>query len=225
MQRSVDRFLTTHQGSLARPRELMELLVARQTSRDVDSTQFEERLAQAVAGVVRQQVACGIDVVNDGEFSKLGWSAYFGGRLSGVEVRSGERSTIGPITARDAHEFPEWFEVAQSMGGPVYSWVARAAAQRDGLGVGGTVLQGTFCTGPLTYVGQEEVARDIANLKAAAAGQRVTELCLTALAPAAAEFFMRNQFYASDEAYVYAIAEAMRREYLAITEAGILLQL
>jgi 5-methyltetrahydropteroyltriglutamate--homocysteine methyltransferase len=77
----------------------------------------------------------------------------------------------------------------------------------------------------LTYVGQEEVARDIANLKAAAAGQRVTELCLTALAPATAEFFMRNQFYASEEAYVYAIAEAMRGEYLAITEAGILLQL
>jgi 5-methyltetrahydropteroyltriglutamate--homocysteine methyltransferase len=225
MQRSVDRFLTTHQGSLARPRELMELLVARQTSRDVDSTQFEERLAQAVAGVVRQQVACGIDVVNDGEFSKLGWSAYFGGRLSGVEVRSGVRSTIGPITARDAHEFPEWFEVAQSMGGPVYSWVARAAAQRDGLGVGGTVLQGTFCAGPLAYVGQDEVGRDIANLKAAAVGQPVTELCLTALAPSTAEFFMRNQYYPSDEAYVYAIAEAMRSEYLAITEAGILLQL
>jgi len=225
VQRSLDRFLTTHQGSLARPRELMQLLVARQTDQGVDSIQFEERVAQAVADVVRQQVACGIDVVNDGEFSKLGWSAYFGGRLSGVEVRSGERSTIGPITARDAREFPEWFEVAQSLGGPVYSWVARAAAQRDGLGVGGTVPQGTFCTGPLTYVGQQQVARDIANLKTAAAGQSVTELCLTALAPSTAEFFMRNLYYPSDEAYVYAIAEAMRSEYLTITEAGILLQL
>src|ERR1700730_4397854 len=225
MQRSLDRFLPTPQGSLARPRELMELLVARQTGQDVDSIQFEERVAQHVAEEVRQQVACGIDVVNDGEFSKLGWSAYFGGRLSGVEVRAGERSTIGPITARDAREFPEWFEVAQAMGGPVYSWVARAAAQRDGVGVGGTVLQGTFCAGPLSYVGQEEVARDIANLKTAAAGQPVTELCLTALAPATAEFFMRNEYYRSDEAYVYAIAEAMRSEYLAITNAGILLQL
>src|SRR5512138_1886552 len=98
MQRSVERFLTTHQGSLARPRELMELLVARQTDHGVDSAQFEECVTRSVAEVVRQQVACGIDVVNDGEFSKLGWSAYFGGRLSGVEVRSGERSTIGPIT-------------------------------------------------------------------------------------------------------------------------------
>jgi 5-methyltetrahydropteroyltriglutamate--homocysteine methyltransferase len=111
------------------------------------------------------------------------------------------------------------------MGGPVYSWVARAAAQRDGLGVGGSVLQSVFCTGPLRYVGQDEVARDIANLKSAAAGQPVTELCLTALAPATAEFFMRNRYYSSEEEYVYAIAEAMRTEYLAITEAGILLQL
>src|ERR1700737_3536416 len=149
MQRSVDRFLTTHQGSLARPHELMEMLVARQTSRDVDPPQFEERLAQHVAEVVRQQVACGIDVVNDGEFSKLGWSAYFGGRLSGVEVRSGERSTIGPIPPRAPRGFPGGFGGAQAMGGPVYSWVARAAAQRDGPGVGGTVLQGTFCAGPL----------------------------------------------------------------------------
>ena len=85
------------------------------------------------------------------------------------------------------------------MGGPVYSWVARAAAQRDGLGAGGSVLQGAFCTGPLTYLGQDEAARDIANLKAAAAGQPVTELCLTALAPASAEFFMRNRYYSSDE--------------------------
>jgi 5-methyltetrahydropteroyltriglutamate--homocysteine methyltransferase len=203
----------------------MELLVARQTGQAVDPTAFEQSVARAVAEVVRQQVACGIDVVNDGEFSKLGWAAYFGDRLSGVEVRPGERSTVGPITARDAREFPEWFEVAQSMGGPVYSWVARAAAQRDGLGVGGAVAQGTFCTGPLAYVGQAEVARDVANLKAAAEGQPAAELCLTALAPATAEFFMRNRYYPSDEAYVYAIADAMRTEYLAITEAGILLQL
>jgi 5-methyltetrahydropteroyltriglutamate--homocysteine methyltransferase len=225
MQRSIDRFLTTHQGSLARPRDLMELLIARQAGQAVDSATFEQCVERAVAEVVRQQVACGIDVVNDGEFSKLGWSAYFAGRLSGVEVRPGERSTIGPINARDARDFPEWFEVAQSMGGPVYSWVARTAAQRDGLGVGGAVLQGTFCTGPLSYIGRDEVARDIANLQSAAAGHPVAELCLTALAPATAEFFMRNAYYSSEEEYVYAIAEAMRAEYLAITEAGILLQL
>jgi 5-methyltetrahydropteroyltriglutamate--homocysteine methyltransferase len=225
MQRSIERFLTTHQGSLARPRELMEFLVARQAGKEPDSAGFEQSVARAVAEVVRQQATCGIDVVNDGEFSKLGWSAYFSGRLSGVDVRPGERSTIGPITARDARDFPEWFEVAQSMGGPVYSWVARAAAQRDGLGVGGTVLQGTFCTGPLSYIGQDEVARDIRNLKSAAAGQPVRELCLTALAPATAEFFMRNRYYSSDEEYVFAIADAMRTEYLAIIEAGILLQL
>jgi 5-methyltetrahydropteroyltriglutamate--homocysteine methyltransferase len=225
MQRSVDRFLTTHQGSLARPPELMQQLLARQAAHNFDRASFERVLSAAVAEVVRQQVACGIDVVNDGEFSKLGWSAYFGGRLGGVEVRPGERSTLGAITARDATDFPEWFDVAQSLGGPTYSWVARAAMRRDGLGVGGTVAQGTFCTGPLTYIGHDEVARDIANLKAAAERQPVAELCLTALAPATAEFFMRNQYYASDEAYVYAIAEAMRSEYLAIASAGILLQL
>ncbi len=74
MQRSVERFLTTHQGSLARPRELMQLLVARQAGREVDSATFDHSVARAVVDVVRQQVACGIDVVNDGEFSKLGWS-------------------------------------------------------------------------------------------------------------------------------------------------------
>ena len=212
MQHSTERMLTTHQGSLPRPPALMKLLLARQAGADYDRELFAERLQDAVAAVVRQQVACGIDVVNDGEFSKLSWAGYFGRRLSGVEVRDGRRSVIGPITARDATVFPGWFGVAQSMGGPSYSWIARAAAQRDGIGVGGAAgLQGLYCTGPLNYIGHEEVAADIANMKAAARDQSVTELCLTALAPATAEFFMRNEHYPSDEDFVFAIAEPCGR--------------
>jgi 5-methyltetrahydropteroyltriglutamate--homocysteine methyltransferase len=225
LKRSTDRILTTHQGSLARPPDLMALLMAKQAREPYDADALAIRLQEAVAEVVRQQVSSGIDIVNDGEFSKTGWAAYFVGRLDGLEVRRGQRSVIGPITARDARLFPEWFDAAQSAGGPQYSWVARAAAQRHGVGTGGVVAQGTFCTGPLSYVGRAEVETDIANLKAAAEGLPVSELCLTALAPATTEFFVRNEHYSSDEAFVFAIADAMRAEYRAITDAGILLQL
>jgi 5-methyltetrahydropteroyltriglutamate--homocysteine methyltransferase len=203
----------------------MRALMAKQAGEAYDGTAFGQLVRGAVADVVRRQVASGIDIVNDGELSKLGWSAYFASRLSGVEQRPGQRSVTGPITARDARDFQEWFEVVQSMGGPSYSWVARAAAQRDGVSSGGVVAQGTFCTGPLAYIGQAEVAADIANLKNAAEDQPISELCLTALAPATAEFFMRNEYYSSEDDYVFAVAEAMREEYTAITDAGILLQL
>jgi len=203
----------------------MRLLSARAAGELYDAATLTTELRSAVADVVRQQVAHGIDVVNDGEYSKTGWAAYFVSRLSGLSVRPGERSVIGPITARDARLFPEWFEVAQSIGGPQYSWVARAAAQRAGIGVGGAVAQGTFCTGPLKHVGHADVETDIANLKAAAEGLPIAELCLTALAPATTEFFVRNEHYRSDEEFVFAIADAMREEYKAITDAGILLQL
>src|ERR1700716_2804318 len=109
MRRSTDRFLVTHQGSLARPRELMQALLAKQAGAPYDGAAFEQLVRGAVADVVRRQVASGIDIVNDGELSKLGWSAYFAGRLSGVEQRSGQRSVTGPITARDGRDFPEWF--------------------------------------------------------------------------------------------------------------------
>jgi 5-methyltetrahydropteroyltriglutamate--homocysteine methyltransferase len=204
----------------------MELLVARHTGAAYDTAELTSRIRAGVAEVVREQVEAGLDIVNDGEFSKLSWASYFGDRLSGVEARTAHASTPPQgIVGREQLVFPEWFEIARSAGGPGYSWVARAAA-RGGAGVGGGGMdRGVFCTGPLTYKGQTEVAADIENLRAAAAGLPVEELYLTALAPATAEFFMRNEHYPTDEAFVFALAEAMREEYRAITEADLLLQL
>ena len=224
MQRSRQRFLTTHQGSLARPPDLLALLLARQEGQPYDAAKLGTRLRAAVADVVQQQVDAGIDVVNDGELSKVGWAAYFASRLSGVEQRPGRASVPQHgITARDLRVFPEWFELARSAGGPVYSWVALAAA-RQGQSTGGSFRMGNFCAGPLTYTGQAEVETDIANLKAACQGKPVANMFLTALGPATMAFFMANDYYPSDEEYAHALADAMHHEYKAITDAGVVLQ-
>ena len=205
----------------------MEMLNAKERGEPYDVAAFERRLTQAVREVVEKQVQCGIDIVNDGEFSKVSWLSYFADRLAGTERRpmtpGGPNLRVGPIHARDAREFPEWFEVA---GNPGYSWVLRLPALRSheerpisGLGMW------THCVGPLSYKGQLAVQIDIENLKAAAEGLDVADVCLTSLGPATLEYFLANDFYKTDEELVHAIASAMREEYKAITDAGIVLQL
>jgi 5-methyltetrahydropteroyltriglutamate--homocysteine methyltransferase len=204
MQRSSERILTTHAGSLARPTDLREMLTARDERRPYDASAFAASVRSAVADVVRQQATVGLDVVNDGEQSKRNFTSYARERLGGIEERAlkpGER-VLAMIYGRDAAEFPEYFA-----------------------GRGNLAGREAVCTGPLTYVGHDAVRADIANLEAALAGVEVTEAFLPAVAPGTIEHWLRNEHYASDEAYLAAIADAMKVEYEAIVEAGFLLQI
>jgi len=204
MKRSRERILTTHAGSLARPDALRALLTAKDDAAPYDAAALAVQVRDAVAGVVRQQMAVGLDVVNDGEQSKRNFTPYAGERLGGIEermLRPGER-VLAQIYGRDAAEFPEFFA-----------------------GRGNLAGREAVCSGPLTYIGQRAVEADIANFRAALIGVEPAEAFLPAVAPGTIEHWLRNEHYATDEAYLAAIADAMKVEYDAIVRAGFLLQI
>jgi Cobalamin-independent synthase, Catalytic domain len=151
LKRSTDRILTTHVGSLVKPDELYDLTQVAADGHPYDTAAYEALLKSSIAEVVKKQAEVGIDVPNDGEFSKSSWAAYFAGRLTGAEVRPGQTAGgIHGIYARDLPDFPEWFNGARAGGGPsAQSYVLRASAAARGRR---TVIQGAFCTGPLKYV-------------------------------------------------------------------------
>ena len=193
MKRSTDRILTTHVGSLIRPKALL----------DAKDAQHETALRQSVADVVARQAEAGIDVVNDGEFGKSGWANYVLDRMTGFAPRP---DVLVPAVwlGRDRIRFAEFM------------------AAEFPRGVTGT--PGHACVAPVTYQGQASVRRDLANLKAAAAATKVEELFFTAVAPASVGYDARNEHYASERDYVFAIAAALREEYLEIHKAGVVLQ-
>jgi 5-methyltetrahydropteroyltriglutamate--homocysteine methyltransferase len=203
VQRSETRFLTTHTGSLIRPDALVGM-----PGPDADATaraDYEAALTAAVADVVARQRDVGLDVVNDGEFGKSSWSAYVLGRISGFEVR---RDQLKPLDwlGRDRERFKGFFTSSQEIptaltGAPVEA-----------------------CVGPIKYTGLDEVNRDLANLRAASASYPDAEVFFTSVAPASTAYQGSNEYYASEEEYVYAIADALRQEYLAIHQAGFILQ-
>jgi 5-methyltetrahydropteroyltriglutamate--homocysteine methyltransferase len=204
MKRSTERILTTHAGSLARPDDLREMLIARDEGRPYDQEAFAGRVRSAVAEVVQKQVACGLDIINDGEESKRNFTTYARERLGGVEERPlkpGER-VLAMIYGRDAQEFPEYFA-----------------------GRGNLAGREAVCTGSLTYTGHAAVQMDIENFKAALKGVRAEETFLPAVAPGTIEHWLKNEYYPSDGAYLAAIADAMHAEYKAIVDAGFLLQI
>jgi 5-methyltetrahydropteroyltriglutamate--homocysteine methyltransferase len=190
-------------------------MAARRDGEPFDAA-LEARVGDAVKEVVRLQAENGLDVVNDGEYTKRSWQTYSRGRLSGLEfrpLREGEDPSYGSITARESRYFPEFF--AEGLAG--FGRRPAAAANMRG--------QGVFCVGPLQYIGQSEYQRDIAFIKDAARDVQVEELVLTALAPGTIEHWMRNQYYGTQEEMLFAIADAMHEEYKAIADAGIILQL
>jgi len=204
VERSTDRILTTHAGSLARPDDLRELLIARDSGHPYDRAALAARVRGAVADVVARQAAVGLDVINDGEESKRNFTTYARERLGGVEERelaAGER-VLAQIYGRDAQEFPEYFAGRGNMAG-----------------------REAVCKAPLSYIGHAAVETDIANFQAALAGLSVTETFLPAVAPGTIEHWLRNDHYRSDEAYLAAVADAMKVEYDAIVRAGFLLQI
>ena len=207
MKRSSERILVTHVGSLARPQELMEMLVARNEGSPYNSDALAKRTREAVDEVVRKQIECGVDIVNDGELGKSNFSRYTRERLGGfVERPADPNFKPTSIFGRDMLEFTEYF----NRGG------------RTSIGHHARVF---YCVEPLKYVGQDEVKSDIENLKAALQGKKFEEAFLPAVAPGTMEHWMKNEYYPSDEAYLFAIAEAMREEYQAIVDAGFVLQI
>jgi 5-methyltetrahydropteroyltriglutamate--homocysteine methyltransferase len=205
MKRSDDRILSTHVGSLARSHEVLDAMKARDQNGSVDQEAFEALVADAVADVVRHQVACGIDVVTDGEQGKLGFLQYLSERLEGFETRPG-RLPVPPSWQLEIDMFPEYYD--QYM-------------QKYSSGSGPTASNLMVCTGPVGYKGHEAVQRDIARLKAAVANLEVTEAFLPAACPMG---FGVNEYYATEDEYMAAVAEALREEYLAIVDAGLIVQ-
>lgn len=207
MKRSHERILVTHAGSLPRPADLMEMLIAKNEGQPYDQEAFSKRVRSAVAEVVKKQVDCGIDVANDGELGKSNFSRYTRERLSGFVERPPKPGyRVTSIFDRDAVEFPDYF----NRGG------------RTSVGYHSRIF---FCNGPLKYIGHAAVRADIDHFKAALQGVRVEEAFLPAVAPGTMEHWMKNDYYPSDEAYLFAIADAMHEEYKAIVDAGFILQI
>lgn len=203
MKRSTNRILTTHTGSLPRPDALLALLNAKENGELRDREEFDRSVREAVAAIVRRQVECGVDVVNDGEMSKPGYSTYIKDRLSGFEGESaGLRASVA---LTDLAEFPE-YAARMFAGGPVSS------------------LKTPACNGPVSYRNQRDLELDLGNLKAALGGVGPAEAFISAASPGVIALFLSNQHYASHEAYVGALADAMKTEYDAIHRAGFLLQ-
>jgi len=199
MKRSTDRILTTHTGSLPRPPDVAEMLRAGDVGVPVDRTAFNARVRAAVAEVVRQQAETGIDVVNDGEMGKVGYSTYIKDRVTGFGGPS--RSTIAQAEARD---FPEFTQ------------------RRVG---GGAAIQRPSCDGPIAWKDFAAVEADIDNLKAATRGVQTEEVFMSAASPGVIAIFLANDHYPSDDAYLEALAGVIKDEYNAIHQAGFLLQL
>jgi 5-methyltetrahydropteroyltriglutamate--homocysteine methyltransferase len=203
MKRSSDRVLTTHVGSLARPTELLDTMKEKENGRDYDHALFDRQVRDAVADRVRRQVEAGIDVVTDGEMSKVSFLGYVKDRLGGFEVDTGD-TRLAPSWQKEVDDFPEYyadyFKKYSSTVSP---------------------LRRIICKGPISYVGQDLLQTDIANLKAAVANYDVADVFMPSTGPSG---FGRNEYYASHEEYLNAVAEAMREEYLGIVDAGFILQ-
>jgi 5-methyltetrahydropteroyltriglutamate--homocysteine methyltransferase len=207
MKRSTDRILTTHVGSLVRPPGLVGLMRAKENGQSYDQQELAARVRSSVQEVVHKQVETGIDIPSDGEYGKPSFSGYVNERLSGFERRPRDPNESPLLNwGRDRQLFREFYEEYD-----------RATGSASGYPV--------VCTGPITYQGQAAVQSDIATFKAALAGVNPAEAFIPAVAPGTIELQRRNTYYPTDEAYLFAIAEAMREEYRAIVDAGFVLQL
>ena len=200
MKRSTQSILTTHTGSLPRPDDLREMIGATESGRPVESGAFRARVREAVSETVQLQRQSGIDVVNDGEEGKPGYSTYIKDRCTGFEGES-----LSSMVQGEGRDFPEW------------------AARRAAGGVPGYTRPA--CNGPIGWKDFDAVRRDIENLKTATQHSGATEVFMTAASPGVIAIFLTNDYYPSHEAYLEAIAGVMREEYRAIVDAGFILQL
>jgi 5-methyltetrahydropteroyltriglutamate--homocysteine methyltransferase len=205
MESSTDRILTTHAGSLPRPAELLPLVLAQEAGESVDADELGAAVRVAVKETVRKQLDTGIDVLNDGEVSKPSYATYVKDRLTGFGGEGSIEQVTSSVMGMD--DFPDFAEhLAATM--------TTAHAVRF-----------TSCDGPVSFTGQDAVQADIDNLKAAVAGASPAGTFMSSASPGVISVFSPNRYYQSEEEYLEAIADAMREEYEAIHEAGLVLQL
>jgi 5-methyltetrahydropteroyltriglutamate--homocysteine methyltransferase len=200
MKTSQDRILTTHVGSLPRPPELRQLLVRKDQGEPYDKAELDRLTRQAVVDIVRRQAEVGVDIVNDGEMSKPGYSTYVADRLSGFSGHEPAKPRL------DTREHPNFVAAYERM-------------------TGANIARRAVCVGPIAVRDREPLAQDLANLRAGLAEATATEGFMTAASPGLVPVFQTNRHYATHEAYVEAIAAAMQEEYEAIVNAGFVLQL
>jgi len=208
MKRSTHRILTTHVGSLPRPDDLRALILQKQQRQAVDEVAFAARVKTAVSETVHRQAETGIDIVADGEMGRIGFIPYVNERLSGIEPSASAESANYWGQSREYRAFPEF-----------YAWTASLPGT-----AGQTGRTRWVCTGPVSYKGHAALERDIANLKAALEGQRHEEAFMPAVSPSNLANWNRNEHYKTDEEYLCALADALREEYRAIIDAGLILQ-
>jgi 5-methyltetrahydropteroyltriglutamate--homocysteine methyltransferase len=200
MQRSTDRILTTHVGSLPRPQPVVDLLFAQDRGDAVDPAVFDTTIADAVATVVAKQAAAGIDIVSDGEMSKISYGTYIRHRLTGFEPGEVPRATPA-----DLDDFPEYRDKMAAAG-------AHPKYLRP------------VCKGPIAVKNVAPLMKDLERMKAALARVKVKEGFMTAASPGTIAMFQPNEYYPSHQAYLEALASAMRAEYETIVGAGLVLQ-
>jgi 5-methyltetrahydropteroyltriglutamate--homocysteine methyltransferase len=201
MQRSKDRILVTHVGSLPRSADLMSFLIARDTKQKYDEAAFRTCLKRSIKEVVEKQVEHGIDIVNDGELGKIGYGAYAKERLSGFDGIDAPK-----LSAADLDEFPTFY---RRLYGPE----------------GFDKMVRPQCTGPIAYIGHADLTFDIETLNGALAGTAAVGGFLNAASPGAIGLWLGNAHYKTHEQFVWAIADAMQTEYEAIAAAGLVLQI
>jgi 5-methyltetrahydropteroyltriglutamate--homocysteine methyltransferase len=204
LSESKERILTTHVGSLPRPPDLLDMMKARLSGGVYDAAAYEARLRSAVAEIVRRQIDCGIDIVADGEMSKPGFFTYVSERLSGFEPRPGQGRKA---FAREREAFPEYYD----------DYFKRAMT-------GGAVapVVPMFCVAPVSYRGEAALKKDLDNLKAAIGSRDPASAFVPAVAPSGVGV---NAYYRTEEEFLFAVGDALRHEYLAILDAGFLLQI
>src|SRR5713101_6294329 len=196
---SAERFLTTHTGSLPRPPDLVRMMFAKEESVPVDPAALGARIRAAVAEVVRKQVEAGVAIVNDGEMSKPSYATYVKDRLNGFGGAS------HPLQYRDLVDFPE-------MAKRVFGDPGRSRRRTPA------------CDGPIGVRDPRAAESDVDNLTAGLAAAKLTDGFMSAASPGVISLFFRNEHYPSHEAYLFAIADAMRHEYEAVARAGLVLQ-
>ena len=218
MRHSTERILVSHAGNLPRPDDVNRLVAAR------DTEGFSSRLPSAVEEVVDRQIECGVDVVNDGEYVKAAgnFSNYIQDRVAGWEdlpaTRPPKRAGVGE---RDRREFPGFYASGlwlSGSGGPIRPGFATPGQARP------EATTQRVCTSPVRYTGQAKIQQDVANLKAAIADKPV-EGFIAALGPVSLGAGLHNEYYPNEEAYLLAVAEAVREEYRAIVDGGLIVQL
>ena len=213
MKRSERRILTTHVGSLPRPRDMLAPLHARESGESYDAAALEHAVTEAVADAVQRQVALGIDVINDGEHGRASFATYANTRIGGLTREKHPPRHIARPT-RDSLAFPATYAEMKKMFSARRALTGRPEDEVS-----------LVCTGPVSYIGHSQIAEDIAHLKAATAGAAAEEVFVTAISPTNLEMYFENRFYKSEEEYLYALAAAMREEYKAVVDAGFVLQI